>query len=98
MTDYNTEKNVYVIVHGQKQLFETVKSKLSNFGFASDKLIPADMNKPGNPGDFVAMVWPPMAPKEIIFSEILDFNDRDGQGMGAWASLNKKELERITLT
>jgi|SRR6185312_7355718 hypothetical protein len=97
MTDYDTEKNVYVIVHGQKQLFETVKSKLSIFGFKNDKIIPADMNKPGNRGDFVAMVWPPMAPKEIIFSEILDFNDKDGQGMGAWASLTKKELERISL-
>lgn len=97
MTDYNTEKNVYVIVHGQKQLVETVKSKISAFGFKNDKLIPAELNKPGNPGDFVAMVWPPWAPKEIIFSEILDFNNKDGQGMGAWASLNKKELERISL-
>jgi hypothetical protein len=97
MTDYNTEKKVYVIVHGQKQLFETVKSKLSAFGFKNDKLIPADMNNPGNPGEFVAMVWPPMAAREIIFSEILDFNNKDGFGMGAWSSLNNKELARISL-
>jgi hypothetical protein len=37
-----------------------------------------------------------MAPKEIILSEIIDFNGT-GQGMGAWASLNQKELERISL-
>ncbi len=97
MTDYNNEKNVYVIVHGQKQFFEAIKSKLSNFGFKTDKLIPADMNKPGNPGDYVAMIWPPMTPKEIIFSEILDFNGEGGLGMGAWTSLNKKELARIPL-
>ena len=53
--------------------------------------------KPGNPGDLVAMVWPPMAAKEIILSEIIDFNNSGGQGMGAWASLNKKELERFPL-
>ncbi|MDQ6724503.1 MAG: hypothetical protein M3Z01_09645 [Thermoproteota archaeon] len=97
MTDYNTEKNVYVIVHGQKQFFEAIKSKLSNFGFKTGKLIPADMDKPGNPGDYVAMIWPPMTPKEIIFSEILDFNGEGGLGMGTWTSLNKKELTRIPL-
>jgi hypothetical protein len=42
------------------------------------------------------MIWPPMAPNEIILSEIIDF-DGTGQGMGAWASLNKKELEHIPL-
>jgi len=80
----------------KKNLFETVKSKLSDLGFKTDKLIPTDMNKPGNPGDFVAIVWPPMAPKEIIISEIIDFNG-NGEGMGVWASLNQKELERISL-
>ena len=96
MTNYNTEKNVYVIVHGQKQLYETVKSKIVALGFKSEKIIPAEMDKPGTPGDFVAMIWPPMAPKEIILSEIISFNGT-GQGMGAWSSLNKNELQRISL-
>jgi hypothetical protein len=96
MTDYNNEKNVYVIVHGQKQFFEIVKSKLNRFGFKNDKLIPAELNKTGNPGDFVAMIWPPMTPNEIILSEIIDLNGT-GQGMGSWTSVNKKELERISL-
>jgi hypothetical protein len=96
MTNYNTEKNVYVIVHGQKQLYETVKSKIVALGFKSEKIIPAEMDKPGTPGDFVAMIWPPMAPKEIILSEIISF-DGTGQGMGAWSSLNKNELQRISL-
>ena len=96
MTNYNTEKNVYVIVHGQKQLYETVKSKIVALGFKNEKIIPAEMDKPGNSGDFVAMIWPPMAPKEIILSEIIDFNGTD-QGRGSWTSLNKNELQRISL-
>jgi hypothetical protein len=96
MINYNIEKNVFVIVHGQRQLFETVKSKLAIVGFKNDKIIPAEIDKPGNPGDFVAMIWPPISPNEIILSEIIDFNGT-GQGMGAWASLNKKELQRISL-
>jgi hypothetical protein len=55
------------------------------------------MNKPGNTGDYVAMLWPPMAPNEIIISEIIDLNNTNGRGMGAWATVNQKELERISL-
>lgn len=97
MSNYDTEKNVYVIVHGQKQLFETVKSRIGDFGLKTEKLVLADMNKPGNEGDYVAMVWPPMAPTEIVLSQIIDFNGTDGRGMGAWATVNQKELQRIPL-
>jgi hypothetical protein len=97
MSNIDTEKNVYVIVHGQKQLFETVKSRLGDSGLKTEKLVLADMNKPGNEGDYVAMLWPPMAPTEIILSQIIDFNGTNGLGMGAWATLNQKELQRIPL-
>lgn len=95
MSNIDTEKNVYVIVHGQKQLFETVKSRLGDIGLKTEKLVLADMNKPGNEGDYVAMLWPPMGSTEIILSEIIDFNGPEGRGMGAWATLNQKELQRI---
>ncbi|HKR73497.1 MAG TPA: hypothetical protein VJR94_05235 [Candidatus Nitrosocosmicus sp.] len=98
MSNYSSDKNVHVIVHGQKQLFESIKSKLSTVGFKTDQMILADMNKPGNKGDYVAMLWPPMAPKEIIVSQIIDLEGTNGRGMGAWASVNQKELERIPLS
>jgi hypothetical protein len=97
MSNYASEKNVHIIVHGQKQFFESVKSKLSNAGFKTEQMILADMNKPGNQGDYVAMLWPPMAPKEIVISQIIDFKGTNGRGMGAWASVNQKELQRIPL-
>jgi hypothetical protein len=97
MSKYDTTKSVHVIVHGQRQLFETIKSKLSEFGFDSNRLVLADMNKTGNVGDYVAMLWPPMAPKEVIVSEITDLNG-NGQGMGAWSQVNQKEIDRIALT
>ena len=95
MSNFDTEKNIYVIVHGQKQLFETTKSRLGDIGLKTEKLVLADMNKPGNEGDYVAMLWPPMAPREIILSQIIDFNGPDGLGMGIWANVNQKELQRI---
>ena len=97
MSNLDIEKNVHVIVHGQKQLFETVKSRLGDIGLKPEKLALADMNKPGNEGDYVAMVWPPMAPTEIILSQIIDFNATNGRGMGAWTNVNQKELQRIPL-
>lgn len=97
MANFNSEKNVYVIVHGQKQHFEKIESKLVQFGFSKDKIIPANMQETGNSGDYVAMIWPPIKPTEIILSEIINFNG-NGPGKGAWASLNKKELDRISLT
>jgi hypothetical protein len=106
MNDYNS-KNVHIIVHGQRQFFELVKSKLSNMGFDAEKLKMADLNNPGNKGDYVAMLWPPMSPKEIILSEITDLKDGDtggksndgggGRGMGAWTSVQQKEIDRIPL-
>jgi hypothetical protein len=97
MSNYDTEKNVHIIVHGQKQLFETVKSRLGEMGLKPEKLALADMNKAGNEGDYVAMLWPPMAPTEIILSQIIDFNGTNGRGMGAWTIVNQKELQRIPL-
>lgn len=97
MANYDIEKNVYVIVHGQKQLYETVKSKIAALGFKDEKIIPAEMDKPGTTGDFIAMIWPPMDPKEIILSEIINFGTGQGKGKGAWASINKNELQRISL-
>jgi hypothetical protein len=97
MSNLDTEKNIYVIVHGQKQLFETVKSRLGDIGLKTEKIVLADMNKPGNEGDYVAMIWPPMAPTEIILSQIIDFSGTNGRGMGVWANINQKELQRISL-
>jgi hypothetical protein len=45
----------------------------------------------------VAMLWPPMAPKEIVVSQITGTGSDSGQGMGAWASISQKELFRIPL-
>ena len=53
---------------------------------------PASLEKAGEIGDYVAMVWPPMAPKEIVVSQITGTGGDNGPGMGAWASIIQKEL------
>ena len=44
------------------------------------------------------MVWPPMSSREIIVSEIMGKHDRkDQSGIGAWTSVERNEIERISL-
>jgi len=95
----DTGKNIHVIVHGQRDLFEKVKTILIDNKFANENIIPAKLDKSGDKGEYVAMVWPPMAPKEIIISEIVGNKSEPGnsRGMGAWGTVDLKELTRMSL-
>jgi hypothetical protein len=94
-------KTVYLIVHWRKQLLEQVKEKLALKGFEKEKMQNASLDKAGNAGEYVAMIWPPMAPKEIVVSEIVGPRESGvaagGEGMGAWGSVEQKEVYRISL-
>ncbi len=95
----DTSKNIHVIVHGQRELFEKVKTMLLDKNFTIERVIPAKLDKAGEVGEYVAMVWPPMAAKEIIISEIVGniTEPRNSPGMGAWGTVDLKELTRISL-
>jgi hypothetical protein len=56
----------------------------------------ASLEKAGEIGEYVAMIWPPMNAKEIIVSEIAG-TQSEGKGMGAWEFIDQKELFRIPL-
>ena len=59
----------------------------------------ARLDKSCDPGEYVAMIWPPMAPKEILVNEIIEPSGGRGEnrGMGAWENVGQKELYRIPL-
>ena len=59
----------------------------------------ANIGKAGNAGEYVAMAWPPMDPKEIVISEIIGStaNVNPNTPIGAWANIEQKELARIPL-
>jgi hypothetical protein len=95
MFEIDSTRKIHLIVHGQHQLIEHAKGKLAAAKFLREKMQPASLDKAGDLGDYVAMLWPPMAPKEIVVSHITGTDS--GQGMGAWASIAQKELFRIPL-
>lgn len=98
-TTIDSTKNVYLIVHGQRQLLEPIKDKLASKSFKRENMIPASLDKAGNVGEYVAMLWPPMAPKEIVVSQITGMMEGSnrGAGMGAWSTVSQKEVMRVPL-
>jgi hypothetical protein len=68
MSTIDFTKTVHLIVHGQHNLIDTIKHKLTSLGFTENNLVPASLQKTGNIGDYVAMAWPPMRASEIIIN------------------------------
>jgi len=96
MSQIDGTKKVYLIVHGQRQLIEPVKDRLAG-RFKRENMQPASLDRAGEVGEYVAMLWPPMAAKEIVVSQITGTGGSGGQGMGAWSSVSQKELFRVSL-
>ena len=100
MSTIDYDKAVHLIVHGQRDLIDSIKNKLASFGFSDEKLVPASQQKTGNVGEYVAMAWPPMHATEIILSEITGINQGEAENnvMGAWSNISQKEISRIPLS
>ena len=96
MAAINNDKKIYVIVHGNRQHYDKVKSILLEKKLNQEKISMASLEKAGEIGEYVAMTWPPMAAKEVIVSEIVGTN-AEGQGLGAWSTIEQKELFRHPL-
>ena len=93
----DSSKKIYLIVHGEHHFLDRIKEKLVMQGFEKENMQLASLDRTGNAKEYVAMIWPPMDPKEIVVSEIVDTNATGGSGMGAWSSVSQKELYRIPL-
>ena len=94
MPEINDKKKVYLIVHGQRDLLEGMKDSLSS-RFRRENMQPASLEKAGEEGEYVAMLWPPRSPAEVIVSLIT--GKASGMGMGAWSTVKQEELFRLPL-
>jgi hypothetical protein len=96
--------NVHIIVHGRMFLFDKVKDLLGKKGFDPQRMRLASLEEAGKTGEYVAMLWPPWDPKEIILSEITNLAEPSDQkqpattmAMGAWTTVGQKEISRIEI-
>jgi len=98
MTEIDTGKDVYLFLHGRKDLKEKANAALASKGFASEKIIMALPNKVGNVGDYMAMLWMPPNPDHVKIQQITKVEEVEPEGMvGLWKGVSKDDIDTIAL-
>ena len=70
MAEIDTQKDVYLFLHGRMDLKEKAMNALITKGFTNEKVIMALPTKVGNVGDYMAMLWMPPNPDHIKIQQI----------------------------
>ena len=98
MTDIDQTKDVYLFIHGQKDLEEKSINLLVENGFPKEKIILAKKEEAGKIGDYVAMLWMPPTPDHIKIQKISKVEPTDDSGMmGVWKGATMDTLFEIKL-
>ena len=98
MTDVDTNKKVYLFLHGRMDLLEKSQNALASKGFQKEKVIMADPKQAGEVGDYMAMLWMPPNPDHIKIQQITAVEDCEPEGMiGVWKGVKKDDLFEIKL-
>ncbi len=98
MAEIDTQKEVYLFLHGRMDLKEKATNALTAKGFAADKVIMALPTKVGNVGDYLAMLWMPPNPDHIKIQQITNVEEVEAEGMiGMWKRASKGDIDSIPL-
>ena len=98
MAEIDTQKDVYLFLHGKMNMREKAESALISKGFSKEKITMALPNKVGNLGDYMAMLWMPPNPDHIKIQQITKVEDVEPEGMiGLWKGVSKEDVETIPL-
>ena len=94
----DSEKNVYLFLHGQMNLKDKATSALVSKGFSADKIIMAQPSKVGSVGDYMAMLWMPPTPDHIKIQQITNVKEVEAEGMiGLWKGVSKDDIDTVQL-
>ena len=98
MTEIDTQKNVYLFLHGKMDMKEKATTALTTKGFVEDKIIQASPNKVGNVGEYMAMLWMPPNPDHIKIQLITKVEEVEPEGMiGLWKGVSQEDIDTIPL-
>ena len=98
MAEIDTQKDVYLFLHGKMDLKEKATNVLTVKGFAADKIIMALPTKVGNVGDYMAMLWMPPNPDHIKIQQITKVEEVEPEGMiGLWKGVSKDDIDTAPL-
>jgi len=98
MSQIDSQKPVYLFVHGRADLEPIAVNALVNNGFSKDRIISAKADKVGNVGDYMAMLWVPPNPDHIKIQKITKVEHATPDDMtGLWKGVSKEDLFQIKL-
>jgi len=98
MSQIDSQKPVYLFVHGRIDLEPIAINALVTNGFSKDKIISAKADEVGNVGDYMAMLWVPPNPDHIKIQKITKVEHVTPDGMtGLWKGVSKEDLFQIKL-
>ena len=98
MAEIDTQKNIYLFLHGRMDLKEKAMSALATKGFADEKVTMALPSKVGNVGDYMAMLWMPPNPDHIKIQQITKVEAVEPEGMiGLWKGVSKDDVDTIPI-
>ena len=91
-------KQVYLFVHGRRDLEAAATNALVANGFSKDKITSAKPDKVGNVGDYMAMLWMPPNPDHIKIQQITKVDQVVPEGMtGLWKGVSKEDLFTVSI-
>ncbi len=98
MAEIDTQKDIYLFLHGRMDLRETAENALIAKGFSKDKITMALPSKTGQVGDYMAMLWRPPTPDQIKIQQITKVEEVEPEGMiGLWKGVSQDDVEAIPL-
>ena len=98
MSQIDSQKTVYLFVHGRMDLMQKSIDALVGKGVSKDKIIMALPSSVGQIGDYMAMLWMPPNPDHIKIQKITKVDPVEPQGMiGLWKGVSKEDLFTIPL-
>lgn len=98
MEEIDTQKEIYLFLHGRMDLREKALGALTTAGFQADKIVIASSDKVGSVGDYMAMLWMPPNPDHIRIQRITAVHDATPDGMlGLWKGVSKDDITTVQL-
>ncbi len=98
MAEIDTQKDIYLFLHGKMDLKEKATNAIVSKGFSAERIILALPNKVGNVGDYMAMLWMPPNPDHIKIQQITNIEKVEPDGMiGLWKGVSKDDIDTIPL-
>jgi predicted metalloprotease len=96
MAEIDTQKTIYLFLHGRMDQKEKAENVLIAKGFSKEKIIIAQPSKVGEIGDYMAMLWRPPTPDQIKIQEITKVESVEPEGMiGLWKGVSQNDIDSI---